>query len=278
MTAGADASTKPRLLALDLDGTLFGNDMVLSPRVKAAVAAALARSLRVGLITGRMYVAAGPFAAQLNVSGPLVCYQGAAIYDAPSGRKLQETPLANAVAMRVVERAKADGFHVQLYHDDRFYVEQYNEYAALYARLAGVEPIVVPSLSEEFAGRDSTKLNIVTDPQRAAEYVATVRAVCGEAAYVTRSNPEFIEVLNPAIDKGTALRFVAAHLGVPLAQVFAVGDSYNDVPLLQTAGFGVAMGSAPAELKAVADAVVADVGHDGAADALERYVLAAAPA
>jgi Cof subfamily protein (haloacid dehalogenase superfamily) len=275
---GAAARPTPRLLALDLDGTTFGDDMLISPRVAAAVARTVALGVTVSLMTGRMYVASARFAEQLHAAGPLVCYQGAAIYDVASGRKLQETPLAHDLALRVVRRAQADGFHVQLYHDDRFYVEEYNRYAALYARLAGVEPVVVASLTQEFAGRDTTKLNIVTDPQRAARYVETVRAECGDAAYVTRSNPEFIEVLNPTVDKGTALRFVAARLGVPLAQVLAIGDSYNDVPLLETAGFGIAMGSAPAELKAVAGAVVADVAHDGVAEALERFVFAAATA
>jgi hydroxymethylpyrimidine pyrophosphatase-like HAD family hydrolase len=55
--------------------------------------------------------------------------------------------------------------------------------------------------------------------------------------------------------------------------VLAIGDSWNDAPLLQAAGFGVAMGSAPPELREVADAVVADVENDGVAEAIERYVL-----
>ncbi|HZZ63859.1 MAG TPA: HAD hydrolase family protein, partial [Candidatus Baltobacteraceae bacterium] len=59
-----------------------------------------------------------------------------------------------------------------------------------------------------------------------------------------------------------------------LKDVLAIGDSWNDAPLLDSAGFGVAMGSAPPELQAVADAVVADVANDGVAEALERFVLA----
>jgi hydroxymethylpyrimidine pyrophosphatase-like HAD family hydrolase len=88
--------------------------------------------------------------------------------------------------------------------------------------------------------------------------------------------PEFVEVLDPAVDKGAALRFVAARLGVAMEDTFAIGDSWNDAPLLAAAGFAVAMGSAPPELRAIADACVADVAHDGVAEALETYVLGTA--
>jgi hydroxymethylpyrimidine pyrophosphatase-like HAD family hydrolase len=95
----------------------------------------------------------------------------------------------------------------------------------------------------------------------------------GAQAYVTRSQPEFVEVLNPSVNKGEALRFVAQGLGASMERTLAVGDSYNDLPLLQAAAVGVAMGSAPDELNALADAVVGDVAHDGVADAIERFVF-----
>ena len=96
----------------------------------------------------------------------------------------------------------------------------------------------------------------------------------GKKAYVTRSYPEFVEILDPHVDKGEALRFVAARLGVEMHDVAAIGDSWNDAPLLEAAGFGIAMGSAPDELRKVAKAVVSDVQADGVAEAIERYVLA----
>jgi hydroxymethylpyrimidine pyrophosphatase-like HAD family hydrolase len=79
--------------------------------------------------------------------------------------------------------------------------------------------------------------------------------------------------MNAEVNKGKSLEVVARYLDVPMEQVLAIGDSWNDAPLLQAAGFGVAMGSAPKELLAVADAIVADVESDGVAEAVERFVL-----
>ncbi len=263
----------PLLLALDLDGTLVEPRRPVRAGVIEAVRRAIAAGVRATIVTGRMYVGAKPFADVLELDGPIVCYQGAVIADARSGRFEREVPLPFAVARTIYEVAKANGYHIQFYRDDRFYVEEYNAYARLYASTSDTEPIVVPSLLDAFAGRDSTKVNIVTDAAKAPAAFALMQSALGGLAYVTRSNPEFVEMLDPRVDKGEALRIVAQRLNVPLERVLAIGDSYNDLPLLRVAGFAVAMGSAPAELKAEADAVVGDVEHDGVAEAIDRYVL-----
>lgn len=262
-----------RLLAIDLDGTMIGNSLAISPAVKSAVRRAVERGVHVAIITGRMFKAAQPYARDLGLEGGVVCYQGAATYDAASGAKLRETPLANAIVRRIAERALADGMHVQLYRDDNFYVQTVNEFSELYAHMSRVQPIVVGSLLETFATCDSTKVVLVASPTRVKEYTPVVEALCGVDAYVTRSQPEFLEILDRDVDKGKALRHLAEHYGIPLQATMAIGDSWNDAPMLDTAAFGIAMGSAPAELMARADAVVGDVGSDGVAEAIKKYVL-----
>ncbi len=264
---------RPLLLAIDLDGTLVEPRRPVRPAVVLAVRRAVAAGVRATIVTGRMYVGAKPFASLLEIDGPIICYQGAVTADAKSGYFEREVPLANAIALRCYHAAKEAGYHVQFYRADRFYVEANNAYAQLYAETSDTQPVVVPSLPEAFATDDSTKVNIVTDVERVPAALALMQAVCGDEAYVTRSNPEFVEMLSPKVDKGVALRLLAAELGVPMERVAAIGDSYNDLPLLRAAGFAIAMGSAPATLQAEADAVVADVEHDGVAEAIERFVL-----
>lgn len=267
------ALQRPLLLGLDLDGTLLAPLQPLHPRVVQAVGAALERGVRVTLVTGRMVAGCARYVHELDITGPIVCYQGAVIADAESGRFEFEQPLANATALRAYDAAKTHDYHIQFYADDRFFVEARNRYSDLYARISGVEPTVVRSLPEAFAGRASTKVVLVTDPEQAEACQALMRDVCGAEAYVTRSNPEFVELMDPGVDKGRALVQVAAKYGIPMERVLAIGDSYNDLPLLRAAGFAVAMGSAPPELQAEADVVVGDVEHDGVAEAIERYVL-----
>ncbi len=267
------SSAPIRFVALDLDGTLVGEDLVLRPRVLQAVAAARARGVQLTIVTGRMFQAARPFARTLGIDGPMVCYQGAAIYDAASGATLRETPVHQDVTRDTLAWAHEHGVHAQCYANDTLYVDQINRFSKRYTDLARVEPVVVPSLREAFAERPTIKIVLVDDAERANQHLTALRALLGPRAYLTRSHVDFVEVVDPAVNKGEALAFVAQRYGVSLEETMAVGDAWNDVPLLDAAGVGIAMGSGPPELVAHADHVVGDVAHDGVAEAIERYVL-----
>ncbi len=263
-----------KLVALDLDGTLIGRDLVIRPRVKAAIATMLDAGIMACIVTGRMYRAAVPFARELGLTAPIVCYQGAAVIDPEGDVLLRDIPLPIETVRTITDIVECDRMHLQLYRNDEYYCEERNRFSDLYARLSNVQPIVVSSLRESFAYSPATKAVIVTDPPQADAYVEHMRSALGESVYVTRSYPEFVELINPRVDKGDALRFVAGHLGIDMADVVAIGDSWNDAPLLRAAAFGIAMGNAPEELRAVATAIVGDVASDGVAEAIERYVLA----
>jgi len=264
---------KAKLVAFDLDGTLIGRDVTLSPRVIDAVGRMRAAGIAGCIVTGRMYRATIPFARKLEFDTPIVCYQGAAMIDPSSDEILQHCSVPNDVVQELIAIAESEGVHLQLYRNDEYFCEERNRCSDLYAALAGVQPIVLPSLREAFAFSESTKAVVVADAPDAERYAKELAQRFGSRAYVTRSLPEFVEILNPTVDKGDALRFVAARLGVTMEETIAIGDSWNDAPMLEVAAFPIAMGSAPAELRNAAKAVVADVAHDGVAEAIDRYVL-----
>ena len=263
-----------RLVAFDVDGTLVGRDLRIAARVRDAIGRMRDAGTQGCLVTGRMYRATLPFARELGLDTPIVCYQGAAIIDPATDDILSHAALANPLVIELVSVAERDGVHLQLYRNDEYYCESRNRFSDLYASLAMVEPVVVASLREAFAYSPATKAVVVADERDAARYATKLETLFAGRANVTRSLPQFVEVLDPSVDKGAALRFVARHLGIAMEETVAIGDSWNDAPLLSAAGFGIAMGSSPPELRAVADTVVADVAGDGVAEAIDKYVLA----
>lgn len=265
-----------RLVAFDVDGTLVGRDLIVSPGVRAAIARMQQAGAQGCLVTGRMYRATVPFARELELNAPLICYQGAAIIDPVTDEVLAHTALANELVRELVALAETDRMHLQLYRNDEYYCEARNRFSDLYASLSRTQPVIVPSLREAFAYSPATKAVVIADEPVAAAYAEKLGAIFRDRANVTRSLPEFVEVFDSAVDKGAALRFVAARLGIEMDRTMAIGDSWNDAPLLRTAAFAVAMGSSPPELRALADRVVGDLAHDGAAEAIDKYLLASA--
>lgn len=262
-----------RLIALDLDGTVVAPGSTVSQRVREAVIRARAAGVPTTIVTGRMLQSARPHADALGVEGPIICYQGAAVYVVASGERLTHVPLSIELGQRIFARAAADGVRTLGFLDDELYTEDFDQYVERYTAISGVRPHIVSSLAELFANASSTKIVCVVEREDADAYVQTLETFLGPTGYVTRSFPEYIEVMNPEVNKGRALAAVASLYGVSLDETMGVGDSWNDVPLLDAVGFGVAMGAAPPELLAVADASVGDVYHDGAAEAIDRFVL-----
>ncbi|GCF11921.1 HAD-IIB family hydrolase [Dictyobacter arantiisoli] len=91
--------------------------------------------------------------------------------------------------------------------------------------------------------------------------------------YVTQTAHEWLEFLHPEVSKANALRTIAQLLNIPSAEIMAIGDNHNDIEMLRLAGLGVAMGNAHAEIKSVADYVTLSNDEDGAALAIEKFVL-----
>ncbi|MBV9232942.1 MAG: HAD family phosphatase, partial [Candidatus Eremiobacteraeota bacterium] len=159
-----------RLVAFDVDGTLVGPELTISPPVQRAVAAMLASGISGCLVTGRMYRSVLPFARQLHLQSPLICYQGAAIIDPISDEVLRHVALPNELVREVIDVCEADGKHLQLYRNDEYYCEARNRFSNYYADLAMTQPIIVPSLRETFAYTPATKALVVADEPEAADY------------------------------------------------------------------------------------------------------------
>ncbi len=264
----------PKLVAFDVDGTLIGRDLVITPGVRDAVVRMRRAGTEGCLVTGRMYRATVPFARELELDGPMICYQGAAVIDPGTDEILSHAALSNEIVRELIALTERDRMHLQLYRNDEYYCETRNRFSDLYASLSMAQPVIVPSLREAFAYSPATKAVIIADAPVAEEYARALSETLRARANVTRSLPEFVEVLDPSVDKGAAFRFVAQRLGIEMDRTMAIGDSWNDAPLLEAAGFAVAMGSSPPELREIADAVVEDWAHDGVAEAIERFVLA----
>ncbi len=266
-----------RAVVIDIDGTLIGHSLQIDGVDADAVARARKLGLAVWLATGRLFSAAKPFARALDLRGPVIALNGAAIYDGESERLVRAHPLPRGVALRAYDRLKALALHVQLYFGDQLYLDEVNRFSEFYLSISRVEPKMVRNLrdlltSETIADPGPLKVLAVTDPERVLESIPPLARELGSAAQVFRSQPEFLEITDPSADKGHALREVAAAAGITPADIAAIGDSDNDVPMFRVAGQSFAVDSGTPAAKASAGRIVAAQGRGGIAEAI-RFLI-----
>jgi Cof subfamily protein (haloacid dehalogenase superfamily) len=275
------------LVALDIDGTLVGEDLVLRQRTRDAIRAAVRRRVRVSLVTGRMASSAWLFADSLGLQEPIVAYQGALVRAMPApgsvgrgeggppiGRLLRHEPLAAAVAREAVAWCRAHELHPHVNHLERFVVGRDDPNADDYSTFLGARARVVPDLGAAIV-RPVTKIIARGEPGRPAAVIGEARSVFAGRAEVTISHPRFLEFVAPGVSKGRAVRWLTRRAGISTSRVLAIGDQWNDREMLAVAGHGVAMPSAPAEVRAVARYVAPPLEEEGVAQMLEDLVLAA---
>ena len=263
-----------KLIAIDLDGTLIDHRLTVAPRVKQAIAAAQAEGVTVTLASGRMFAAMVPFAQELNITVPLICYQGGLVRHPVTEETTFHLPVPADLAQEVVTLARKRGIQVNAFADDRLHVESLTPEAEVYMRIARVEATVVPDLIAFLPDNPSTKLVLVNlDESKTNRLVEELTDHFGSRLGITKSHPYYTEAIHPDVSKGRALTQLANVLDISLGQTVGIGDNLNDLSLVETAGFGIAMGNGDPRVKAAADFVSATYEEDGVAVAIEKHVL-----
>src|SRR5690349_23199672 len=122
-----------------MDRTILPSSLELSPKTVAAIAAVRAAGIEAIIATGRMFASTRPYALELGVTAPVICYQGALVADPVTGRWLLHDPMDVPLAREVIVAVRRAGFHMNVYVDDTLYVEELNEEARTYAAHARLD-------------------------------------------------------------------------------------------------------------------------------------------
>ena len=257
------------LIALDLDGTLLNSSDHISPRNRAAIAAALQAGVHVVLVTGRGADAPGLIAQELGLNLPIICAHGALTKDVLTGKVLGHIPVPWQYAQPMIAFAEEQGFDFAVYLDETFH------------RLSGRPPFMNDMTGPHWTEHQSLVREIGEAPTFlrffGAEAVESIRERFGEFPlhfkYETWAEFHELAVTSLEATKKHALMSLCENLQISAENVMAVGDSRNDVPMLQWAKIGVAMANALPEVRDNVRYGTGDHDDDGVAQAIERFVL-----
>lgn len=261
-----------KLIAVDLDGTLLTDNLEVAPETVEAVQQAVKAGTIVTIATGRMLASAKQFAKQLEIDVPIIAYQGATIQDLYTEEILYERLISPEISKKVIEFAKENNVHLQVYKNDQLYGPVENDILVTYAEKTKVSYFVEPDLFK-LAEDGLTKAIFVDEPHVLAPLQEELANLLGETAHITKSTPRFLEVTHPEANKGHALSHLAQSLGIDPSQTIGIGDNFNDKELITTAGLGVAMENAVDELKNLADYTTLSNNDQGVKHVIEKFVL-----
>jgi len=304
MNSSLAARAQPALLALDIDGTLFGEDAVIPPRNIRALVNLRERGISVVLSSGRALVSIRGVADRMfppRKTDYYIAFNGGIVAGNGQAEAIWAPTVPPPVVREIADYAREHQVVLQGYQDPEFLVERDSSTSRSYSEGTGMGYRVVQDLARELPSGTPKLLMIAPHEDllehqerlealariagpRAREAAGGVTAADAGAARaagdgpagprfeMTFSKPHYLEIMPPGVTKGAGLRRLCEHLGIPLRETVAVGDSLNDVEMLREAGIGVAVANADDRVKRAADHTTTASAEEAAvAEVIDRF-------
>lgn len=269
-----------KLVTFDMDGTLLDSNKKIRQDSLEAIHKALAAGKYVSLSTGRPIPEIGPYEEQLKDVPFYICSSGATIVDRRANKLIFAQTLAEETVWKIFNLAKDYDVMYHMLSTDA-YMEQghfdhiENYHMEMYRPLYAAHAKKVKNIKEFYQEQQYPvyKFNLyLRHPEQRLELREKLLQL---GITVALAETASLECSPLDISKGTALEKLCQYLSISTAEAIAVGDSDNDLEILQTAGLGAAMGNANERVKAIADVIVKDCDNGGCAQVIEEYLLQA---
>ncbi len=266
-----------KMIISDFDGTLRDDNYRVSEKTAEAIRRHTQNGGIFAVVTGRMRSSILPIVRSIPLTGLVVSYQGATVTEIETGKDLLNAGLRNEQAIFVCGAFARRNLHTHVYIHDTLYCNVDDEALHLYEKYCKIKGIVEPDLQKLIAedGGYVQKILAMVDPADRDGIIDDLREELGSEYDVTYSSDFFVEVSAKDYTKGTIVPFLARFYGIEESDILAVGDSFNDAPMLIRAGMGVAVANADKRLKEIADVIYTYTNNEDAVRRiLEEYGLA----
>ncbi len=282
-----------RLIAIDMDGTILSPDHTISTKNRQAILAAQSNGIEVMIATGRGYLEAfGPVNAEgLNL--PYICLNGAEVRD-ESGELISATHIAENDIKKIISILDADTIDYQLFIDSFLYTKSVQGIIDTFAQLAEAANQIPPvdkirqevmeqvergiirpvDSFDDLIKQNGSKIYKIFGTSYNRLHLDSARKALQllPGLAVSSSGAGNLEITNISAQKGIAVEEHAKRKGISMDNVMVIGDSYNDLSMMKRAGRSVAMGNAPADVKAACTNITTTNANDGVGLAIEAIL------
>ncbi|WP_216782685.1 sugar-phosphatase [Candidatus Profftia tarda] len=266
-----------KLIAIDLDGTLLNNDLMITPGVKESILSAIAHGVHILLATGRPFIGAKKYLQELELNKAgcyCLCNNGALIVHADNGRPLFETLLDHNDYLYLESLSHRVGAHFHAFDYDKLYTanRDISKYTIYESFITGIPLHFCPSNEMDKKIR-FPKVMMIDQPEVLDAAIDLIPKEIYKLYTIMKSSPYFLEILNKEADKGKGLSRIARYLNISHENVMSIGDHENDLAMIKYAGIGVAMGNAEYVIKEAAQFVTNNNQEDGVMIAINKLLF-----
>lgn len=264
-----------KAIALDLDGTLTNSQKQITPRTREVLKRVQEMGVKIILASGRPVQGIAPLADELELDkygGFVMAFNGGKLINWHTKEVLQNIALDAQFLPELYQSAMDYGMQILTVQGDKIaatdVADQYVHVEAFINKMELIE-------YDDFVRQVEHPINkclIVGDPEVLPRVEATLSVQMSGRMDVYRSCPFFLECVPLGVNKGDAMRVLASHLQISTDEMMACGDSYNDMPMIEVAGVGVAMENGEEEVKKLATYVTLSNEEDGVAHAIEKFL------
>jgi hypothetical protein len=265
---------KYKLIASDMDGTLVNEKSELSQRTKDAIIKTVKAGKLFVTATGRPLCNVEIVNSLFDEDMPFIVFNGAAAYMGKSKKLLFEKYLGFDLAKEAFEMGKNLGIPQIVWTGPRLWASYLCKETEMYRDFSGTGMSVVDDL-DTLKGKVEgiSKVLWIDDPENVKRFSREMGEHFGERLTCLSSMAHFFEFVSREAGKGAALAEIGKLYSIDRSEMIAVGDGYNDVSMLEYAGFSVAMENAPDDIKTMCDHVTLSNNDDGVAVVIEKYIL-----
>lgn len=265
-----------KLITIDVDGTLVTPLKRLTKKNKEAIKKAKKAGIHIALVSGRPFTSMIHLIEELDLAHKghfSICQNGSYVYDNFTRKPMFGT-YQSPKDLLIVDRM-LDGFKLELssMDDEGFYTRHKNPnfYTKMDARINKL-PLKTVAYEDWPEDKDFGRFLILGSASEISRFIKNMPKELKENYYPVQTAPFLIEVMNKNTNKGYAIGQMIERLGLDMNEVMAIGNEKNDIPMLEEAGFAVAMGNSVEELKAHADFITKSNLNSGVGYAIEKLL------
>lgn len=257
-----------KLIALDIDGTILNSKGKISDETINVIDKCIKDKIKVVLASGRYFESIKAFTKSLNINSELITLNGAVIKDSKTGKTLKEFAIPKDDYRNILKKLSEYSFPFYVFTSDDYYRLKGSKYIEKQEKLTGPKAKIINSFEDV---ENPIKILMIIDDEDEIERVKNV--IEDDKYRVIKTGYNNVEVVRRDVSKGRALKIISDYYGINRENTMAIGDSENDVEMIEFAGMGIAMGNAYDNVKKASNEITSTCDENGAQKAIEKYVF-----